>query len=500
MVPFHAVDGGVDDFELGGVEFGGAGADAIDGEGAGGGIADDAAFADVEASGLELGLDEEDGGAVPGRERRAEGVEDGGKDEGGGDERDVHGEEGRGGGAGEEKLTVGEEAGVGALAEIDAGIVAELLGDLAVAGVDGEDGLGAVREHAVGEAAGGGSDVDAGEVREVDAPVLERMFELEGTAADVFEVGAEEANGGVAGDGGAWLVDALLIDEDAAGEDEGLGAFAGGGVTEVDEELVEANFHGTVISGVGTLYRLHGRGERVSGRETRSSFRIEWCRQVIRRSDRQYGCGGCPGISFFGLNAICPGFRCVFMYRETGVVNTPPLSTLDDAALLLMVQRGDEYAMASLFDRYSKVVYSVALRVLRDPASAEDVLQEIFMQVWRNPNGFIATRGSLGGWLAVVSRNRSIDTLRRKRPTDQVDDMALASPYNLSDEAERNNLMEKARKVIHTLPTEQRKTLEMAFFDGLTHSEIAEMTGDPLGTVKTRIRSAMMTLRKAFKA
>jgi RNA polymerase sigma-70 factor (ECF subfamily) len=156
--------------------------------------------------------------------------------------------------------------------------------------------------------------------------------------------------------------------------------------------------------------------------------------------------------------------------------------------------------MASLFDRYSKVVYSVALRVLRDPASAEDVLQEIFMQVWRNPNGFIATRGSLGGWLAVVSRNRSIDTLRRKRPTDQVDDMALASPYNLSDEAERNNLMEKARKVIHTLPTEQRKTLEMAFFDGLTHSEIAEMTGDPLGTVKTRIRSAMMTLRKAFKA
>jgi RNA polymerase sigma-70 factor (ECF subfamily) len=188
------------------------------------------------------------------------------------------------------------------------------------------------------------------------------------------------------------------------------------------------------------------------------------------------------------------------MYRETGLVNSPPPSAQDDAALLALVQKGDEYAMASLFDRYSKVVYSVALRVLRDPASAEDVLQEVFMQIWRNPNGFIATRGSLGGWLAVVARNRSIDALRRKRPSEQVDDMALASNYNLADEAERNSLMEKARGVIHQLPIEQRKTLEMAFFDGLTHSEIAEMTGDPLGTVKTRIRSALTTLRKAFTA
>jgi RNA polymerase sigma-70 factor (ECF subfamily) len=188
------------------------------------------------------------------------------------------------------------------------------------------------------------------------------------------------------------------------------------------------------------------------------------------------------------------------MYRETGLVNSASPSTQDDAALLAQVQRGDEYAMALLFDRYSKVVYSVALRVLRDPSSAEDVLQEVFMQIWRNPDGFIATRGSLGGWLAVVARNRSIDALRRKRPAEQVDDMALASNYNLADEAERNSLMEKARGVIRLLPFEQRKTLEMAFFDGLTHSEIAEMTGDPLGTVKTRIRSALTSLRKAFTA
>jgi RNA polymerase sigma-70 factor, ECF subfamily len=177
----------------------------------------------------------------------------------------------------------------------------------------------------------------------------------------------------------------------------------------------------------------------------------------------------------------------------------PQPSVEDDQSLLALVRKGDEQAMASLFDRYSKVVYSVALRVLRDPAAAEDVLQEIFMQVWRNPDSFTSTRGSLGGWLAVVARNRSIDTLRRKRPTDSVDDVVLASSTNIASEVERSSLMERARGVIVTLPAEQRKTLEMAFFDGLTHSEIAELTGDPLGTVKTRIRSALLTLRKAFQ-
>jgi RNA polymerase sigma-70 factor (ECF subfamily) len=188
------------------------------------------------------------------------------------------------------------------------------------------------------------------------------------------------------------------------------------------------------------------------------------------------------------------------MYRETGVHNVPPPSTEDDSSLLALVQSADEHAMASLYDRYSRLVYSVALRVLRDPAAAEDVLQEVFMQIWRNPDSFTAARGSLGGWLAIVSRNRSIDTLRRKRPTTDIDDVPIASPYNLADEAERNSLMERARGVIHKLPMEQRKTLEMAFFDGLTHSEISEMTGDPLGTVKTRIRSALLTLRKAFQS
>ena len=171
-----------------------------------------------------------------------------------------------------------------------------------------------------------------------------------------------------------------------------------------------------------------------------------------------------------------------------------------DRTLIDRIRRGEDQAMAILFDRYSRVVYSVALRVLRDTAAAEDVLQEVFLGVWRHPESFVSSRGSLGGWLAVVARNRAIDSLRRKRPSQQIEELYLASPFNLADEAERNKLMERVRSIIFRLPPEQRKTLEMAFFDGLTHSEIAEMTGDPLGTVKTRIRSALITLRKELEA
>jgi RNA polymerase sigma-70 factor (ECF subfamily) len=173
--------------------------------------------------------------------------------------------------------------------------------------------------------------------------------------------------------------------------------------------------------------------------------------------------------------------------------------TADDSFLLGRIQRGDEGAMASLYDRYSRVVYSVALRVLRDPAAAEDVLQDIFMQIWRKPDSFVSTRGSLAGWLAVIARNRSIDSLRRRKPQDSVDEVVLASSYNLAEESERNVMMERARGVMVGLPAEQRKVLEMAFFDGLTHSEIAELTGDPLGTVKTRIRAGLLVLRKAMQ-
>jgi RNA polymerase sigma-70 factor (ECF subfamily) len=171
-----------------------------------------------------------------------------------------------------------------------------------------------------------------------------------------------------------------------------------------------------------------------------------------------------------------------------------------DEALRDHVRANDPKGMADIFDRYGGMVYSVALRILRDTSQAEDVMQEIFFQLWRNPNAFVAGRGSLGAWLIVVARNRAIDALRRRRPTDSVEDVVLASSTNLASETERNSMMEKVRGILSTLPLEQQKSVELAFFEGLSHSEIAAKTGDALGTVKTRIRMALISLRKALQA
>ncbi len=171
-----------------------------------------------------------------------------------------------------------------------------------------------------------------------------------------------------------------------------------------------------------------------------------------------------------------------------------------DESLLRLVSAKDEKAMTSLFDRYGGLVYSVALRVLRDSGRAEDLLQDVFFQLWRNPGAFLPSRGSLGAWLLVVTRNRAIDILRRKRPMDSIDDHPISSGQNLATEVERSTMMQKVRTVLTTLPPEQRNTLELAYFEGLTQTEISERTGDPLGTVKTRIRLALMSLRKALQA
>ena len=175
------------------------------------------------------------------------------------------------------------------------------------------------------------------------------------------------------------------------------------------------------------------------------------------------------------------------------------IGAVDETAMLTRIGQRDENAMEEIFRRYSGPVYSVALRVLRDSGQAEDVLQEVFLQLWRKPAAFVQNRGSLGAWLVVIARNRAIDVLRRRKPSDSVDDVVLASTVNVADEAERNTMMEKVRRVIADLPMEQRKSLELAYFEGLSHTEIASRTGDPLGTVKTRIRQALISLRKAFQ-
>ena len=155
--------------------------------------------------------------------------------------------------------------------------------------------------------------------------------------------------------------------------------------------------------------------------------------------------------------------------------------------------------MAELYDRYSAVVYSVALRVLGDTGAAEDVLQEVFMQLWRHPASFDSSRGRLASWLAVIARHRAIDVLRKRHPQTDIDEVVVSVDADLEGAAQRSRALAQVRQCLSTMPAEQRKPLEMAFFEGMTHSEIAERTGEPLGTVKTRIRSALMSLRSALK-
>lgn len=170
-----------------------------------------------------------------------------------------------------------------------------------------------------------------------------------------------------------------------------------------------------------------------------------------------------------------------------------------DLALVSAIRFGDQNAMASLYDRYSPVVYSVALRVLGDTGAAEDIQQDAFLQLWRNPGAFDASRGNLGAWLAVITRNRAIDALRKRRPETDPEDVVLSVVPDMAGEADRSRVAEKVRGVLGAMPASQRSALEMAYFEGMTHTEIAAKTREPLGTIKTRIRAGLIALRKAFQ-
>ena len=169
-----------------------------------------------------------------------------------------------------------------------------------------------------------------------------------------------------------------------------------------------------------------------------------------------------------------------------------------DAKLVSAIRSGSEQAMGELYDLYSSLVYSVALRVLGDTGAAEDVLQEVFLQLWRNPQAFDSSRGSLPAWLSVIARNRAIDSLRRRRPETDFSEVIISMDPQFAADAERRGAIEKVRGILNGMPAAQRSALEMAFFEGLTHVEIAEKSGHPLGTVKTRIRTGLLALRQAL--
>jgi RNA polymerase sigma-70 factor, ECF subfamily len=171
-----------------------------------------------------------------------------------------------------------------------------------------------------------------------------------------------------------------------------------------------------------------------------------------------------------------------------------------DWSLLARIGQKDEQALSALYDRYSGLVYSEAKRILRDTGAAEEILQDLFYQVWRTAERFDPARGSLAGWLLVAARNRAISKLRRKTGiSEELDENGVSLSVDVESRAAQNLLLDKVKTAMGTLPEGQREALECAYFEGMSHSEIAEKTGQPLGTVKTRIRSAMEVLKKVLR-
>ena len=181
---------------------------------------------------------------------------------------------------------------------------------------------------------------------------------------------------------------------------------------------------------------------------------------------------------------------------------TATMQPAPDSALIERMRTGDEAAFSALYDRYSAMLFGMLTRILRDQQAAEEVLQDLFLQLWRNAGQFDAGRGSLPAWLMVIGRSRAISRLRGRRDREVLEEEegdyanTFASGQNIEDETVRAELARNLSAALEQLPVEQRQALELAYFEGMTQSEIANKTGIPLGTVKTRVRTAMQTLRR----
>ena len=172
-----------------------------------------------------------------------------------------------------------------------------------------------------------------------------------------------------------------------------------------------------------------------------------------------------------------------------------------DEELMDRIANGDADAVRLLYARYGRLVFGLAMNVLGDSATAEEVCQDVFMRVWEKSGSYQADRGKVVTWLARIARNRAIDVLRslRSKPDGStVDDEPTAPDEQAADPGDRllqSFREEQVRAAVASLPADQRTALSLAFFRGMTHREIAQALGEPLGTVKTRIRDAMMKLR-----
>ncbi|HEX8128911.1 MAG TPA: sigma-70 family RNA polymerase sigma factor [Pyrinomonadaceae bacterium] len=181
------------------------------------------------------------------------------------------------------------------------------------------------------------------------------------------------------------------------------------------------------------------------------------------------------------------------------MVEAAPQKTSTDTELLHAIARGDESALAALYDRYNSILLGLLLRILHSRVEAEDVLQEVFLQIWQRAANFDDARGRAFTWMVTLARSRAIDRLRSLQSRQRADDTALRdAPETVGDasvDAYQAEQREIVRAALAEIPEEQRRALLLAYFEGLTQSEIAARLGQPLGTVKTRMRSGMSKLR-----
>ncbi|HYV42385.1 MAG TPA: sigma-70 family RNA polymerase sigma factor [Thermoanaerobaculia bacterium] len=176
----------------------------------------------------------------------------------------------------------------------------------------------------------------------------------------------------------------------------------------------------------------------------------------------------------------------------------------NDRGLIARIESHDADALALLYDRHSARLLGLAQRILGDTGEAEEILQEVFLRVWKAAATFDASRGPVLAWLLVATRSRSIDRLRSRRPGRSAGVRSLeeapetASREDIEADTAAREWEAKCRAAIGQLPEDQKLALELAYFEGLTHQEIAQRTATPLGTVKTRVRLGLMKLRECI--
>jgi len=185
---------------------------------------------------------------------------------------------------------------------------------------------------------------------------------------------------------------------------------------------------------------------------------------------------------------------------------TDSRSVSPDATLVQGLLQRDVRSFEQLYDRHSRVVYSLVLRILRQAASAEEVVQDVFLQLWRNAAHYDPSRGPFLPWLLTMARNRALDQLRLKgerqrRREDQVDELPpVPVPPDFEHSLDEKRRSARVHSLMDSLQPKQKRAIELAYFEGLSHTEIAESMKEPLGTVKSWIRNGLMRLKEGLLA